>query len=87
MPPVALKKGGGGIHEVCFWFGFPNLFSSCLIRFHFLFSYLFLSLRLDQKVQGSQIHICKSTPVSPPSGPATGLFNGPHRKSKFLAFL
>ena len=27
------------------------------------------------------------TPFSPPSGPATGFSNGPHPKSKFLAFI
>ena len=29
----------------------------------------------------------ESTPFSPPSGPATGFSNGPHPKSKFLAFI
>jgi hypothetical protein len=29
--------------------------------------------------------MCKSTPFSPPSGPATGSFNGLHRESNFLA--
>ena len=30
---------------------------------------------------------CKAPLFFPPSGPATGFFNGPHPKSKFLAVL
>jgi hypothetical protein len=39
------------------------------------------SVRLELK----DGHIISSTPISPPSGPATGYSNGLHRESNFLA--
>jgi len=42
-----------------------------------------LRFRAQQRAEAAQL-LTTATPISPPSGPVTGFFNGSHPKSKFL---